>query len=111
MSRTVLVVLTLALVLAVAGCGGYHKTSPGNGNADGPAVRDGDLPAVAGSSGGKASAGGGTSRETPGIIVRTGNRVSSQEADAVLEALDRQLTSLMDTLERMDDVEDAEVQY
>lgn len=119
MGKYRLILLFLA-VLLVAACGKYaagqkvpKDSRPGNSGQDQPAVNIQDnarvnpaappeesgVPAVTAETG-----------ETPTVIIKTNNQVSSQEAGAVLEAVDRQLTELLNTLDRLDELTEEDLQ-
>lgn len=111
MIRTVLVALSLAILLAAAGCGKGtpdKKASGENKNESKPPVevtdssrpKDDPKPAQKKATG-----------ETPDIVIKTENRVSNEEAGAMLDEVDKQLTELLNTLDRLDDLDDKNLQY
>jgi PBP1b-binding outer membrane lipoprotein LpoB len=137
MTKTALLLLTLALALGVAGCGKGNAGQPAAGNSQkekatvestgstqpdpdpaGSTGRTGPKPESPGSAQAppevkesRAPAVNSVPPKPPDIVIKTDNRVSSQEASAILDAVDKQLTDLMNTLGRLDDVDDSDLQY
>jgi hypothetical protein len=114
MIRVALIILSLALMLLSAGCG---KKAPGHDNEGKtelprPTVESSETSrALPDAKTGEVPAGDSSSAETPGIVIRTDNPVSNQEAGEMLDEMDKQLTELINTLERLDDMEDKDLQY
>ncbi|HAP93582.1 MAG TPA: hypothetical protein DCM26_03020 [Desulfotomaculum sp.] len=114
MKRAALIILALAIIFALTGCG---KKTPepetdGNNKSEKATVETTAHPPAAPDSKESGSPVENTaSGEIPEGVIKTENRVSSQEANAVLDDLDKQLTELMNTLERLDDVKDEDLQY
>ena len=138
MTRFRFLVLFLILLL-LAGCGKatpVDKTA-GDKETEQPAVEShGDLPAVAQPEGGSGNSAGtvppemspgdttgaaqpaessvpvdqGHSEDASKIVIKTDNPVSNQEAGAMLDAVDKQLDELMDTLDRLDELSEEDLQ-
>lgn len=110
MIRTALIVLSLAFLLTASGCaGGASDQKPaGDGKKEKAPVGNTAIhrPAANQAQGQKNSP-----REAPDIVIRTDNRVSNQEASAMLDEVDKQLNDLINTLDRLDDLDDKELQY
>ncbi len=110
MIRTALAALCLAILLAAAGCGKGtpEKASGENKNESKPPVEitDSSRPKDDPKPAQKKAAG-----ETPDIVIKTENRVSNEEAGAMLDEVDKQLTELLKTLDRLDDLDDKNLQY
>lgn len=114
MKRAALTLLLLVFLLAMAGC--WRET------ADRKFTRDGGKEKAAGGSTkyfqksaepreGGTPAENSASSETPEVMIRTENQISNQEAGAMLDEVDKQLSDLLDTLDRLDDVTDNELEY
>lgn len=116
-------IFVLALLLLLAGCGKADSGRlpvAGNGNYPPPEQqseagseqrpeaepeqRPEQQPVQQEEAGGGQPAGN-NNPGTPDVVIRTDNPVSSQEADAMLDAVDRQLTELLETLDQLDDIE------
>lgn len=117
MKKAALFILALAVIFALAGCG---KKTPepgaaGKDESEKAAVESKPLSpeqpesdkSVKNSSPAEDTASG----KTPAIVIKTQNQATNQEAGAMLDALDKQLTELLNTLERLEDVKDEDLQY
>lgn len=126
--KALLAALFLALLLAAAGCGtwsqgkgaggdGKEKKTPQAGFSQ--STRPPGGPETAPPGGSEATRPAGepeaarkdTSGEAPDIVIRTENRVSSQEAGAILDEMDKQLAELINTLNRLEDPDDRDLEY
>lgn len=114
MKRAALTLLLLAFLFAMAGC--WRET------ADQKFTRNGEKDKAAGGSTkyfeksaepreGSTPAGNSASSETPEVMIRTENQISNQEASDMLDDVDKQLTDLLDTLDRLDDIAENELEY
>lgn len=114
MARKALIAISLAFLLAAAGCAkGAPENKPGADSKKEKAAvenKERNRP-PAGSNVGKAPSEKVASGEAPEIIIRTDNRVSNQEAGAMLDEVDRQLTELLNTLDRLNEVDDQDLKY
>lgn len=119
MKKAALFIMVLAIVFFLAGCG---KKPPGGDPAGGGAperaaeqerplggqeqVRETGQTGSPGPPTEKPASG-----ETPSVVIKTPNQASSQEAGRMLDELDRQLTELLNTLERLEDIKEEDLQY
>lgn len=96
--RPALVTIALVLLLISAGC---VKNTPDN--------KDGGT----GTKGKTAQEdkAADTSPQFPEVVVKTDNQVSNREAGQVLDEVDKQLSEVLSTLDRMDDVDDQDLKY
>jgi len=85
----------------------------GSGNSAGtvlPGKSPGDSPGVAQPAGSSVPVEQGQSEDASKIVIKTDNQVSNQEAGAMLDAVDKQLDELMNTLDRLDELSDEDLQ-
>ena len=110
MIRTALIALSLAFLLAASGCarGASDQKPAGDGKKEKAPVENTTIHRPAAD---QAQDQKNAPREAPDIVIRTDNRVSNQEAGAMLDEVDKQLTELINTLDRLDDLDDKELQY
>lgn len=114
MVRTALIAFSLAFLLAAAGCAkgaSDHKSAEDIKKGKAAVEKNENLRPPSESSAGKPPAGKGPSGEPPEIVIRTDNLVSNQEAGAMLDEVDRQLNELLNTLDRLNDVDDQDLRY
>ncbi|MCR4436355.1 MAG: hypothetical protein QHH06_04650 [Clostridiales bacterium] len=113
MRRTAVILSLLILTLSLAGCGTNNRPSSPeariNANEQSPGGGS-SFPGTASESTASSQTPQSSIAQTSGVVAKSNNAVSGQEKEALLNELDKELDSLFSNIDRMEDVQESDLQ-